>query len=118
MIERLVRTLLRRARLDPLIGPIFENKVHDWEGHLGRMCAFWSSVALDERHYHGQADGGSPAATDRHAAFDRWLEIFTETARDVCPRQRRPTSWSAPIASPRAWSSALPPKKGRSDQGG
>ena len=39
MIERLVRTFYGRARLDTLIGPIFEDKVHDWERHLGRMCA-------------------------------------------------------------------------------
>ena len=51
MIERLVRTFYGRARLDPLIGPIFENKVHDWEGHLGRMCAFWSSVSLMSGRY-------------------------------------------------------------------
>ena len=54
MIERLVRAFYSRARLDPLIGPIFENKVHDWEGHLARLCAFWSSVALMSGRYHGQ----------------------------------------------------------------
>ena len=32
MIERLVRTFYGRARLDPLIGPIFENKVDNWDG--------------------------------------------------------------------------------------
>jgi hemoglobin len=35
-----------RARFDPLIGPVFESKARDWEGHIARMCAFWSSVAL------------------------------------------------------------------------
>ena len=29
MIERLVRAFYGRARLDPLIGPIFESKVRD-----------------------------------------------------------------------------------------
>jgi hemoglobin len=45
MIDRLVRTFYGRARLDALIGAIFEDRVHDWEAHFGRMCAFWSSVA-------------------------------------------------------------------------
>lgn len=85
MIEQLVRTFYGRARLDPLIGPIFEGKVHDWEGHLGHMCAFWSSVALMSGRYHGQpmvAHLPLPIATPH---FDRWLEIFAEAARDVCP---------------------------------
>ena len=54
MIDRLVRTFYGRARLDPRIGPIFENSVHDWQGHFARLCAFWSSVALMSGRYHGQ----------------------------------------------------------------
>src|ERR1017187_2874256 len=54
MIERLVGTFYERALRDPLIGPIFESKVHDWEGHIARLCAFGSSVALMSGRYHGQ----------------------------------------------------------------
>jgi hemoglobin len=85
MIDRLVRTFYGRARLDLLIGPIFENKVHDWDKHLGRMCAFWSSVALMSGRYHGQpmvAHLPLPVDTPH---FDRWLEIFAQAVHDVCP---------------------------------
>jgi len=85
MIDRLVRTFYGRARLDPMIGSIFENKVHDWDKHLARMCAFWSSVALMSGRYHGQpmvAHLPLPVDTPH---FDRWLEIFAQTAHDVCP---------------------------------
>jgi hypothetical protein len=54
MIDRLVRNFYGRTRLDPLIGPVFKEKVHDWEAHFARMCAFWSSVALMSGRYHGQ----------------------------------------------------------------
>jgi hemoglobin len=40
MIERLVRAFCGRVRLDPFIGSIFESKVHDWEAHIARICAF------------------------------------------------------------------------------
>ena len=43
MIDWLVRTFYARARLDPLIGPVFESRVQDWESHFGRMCA-WSGL--------------------------------------------------------------------------
>ena len=85
MIDRLVRTFYGRTRLDLLIGPIFETKVHDWDKHLGRMCAFWSSVALMSGRYHGQpmvAHLPLPVDTPH---FDRWLEIFAQAVHDVCP---------------------------------
>jgi hypothetical protein len=34
MIEQLVRTFYSRARFDPLVGPVFESRVHDLEGHI------------------------------------------------------------------------------------
>jgi hemoglobin len=85
MIERLVRAFYERARRDPLIGPIFESRVHDWEGHIGRLCAFWSSVALMSGRYHGQPMVAHLPLPVDTPEFDRWLEIFAETAVDVCP---------------------------------
>ncbi len=85
MIERLVRSFYSRARHDPLIGPIFESHVADWDAHIGRMCDFWSSVVLMSGRYHGQpmaAHAPLPIAT---AHFERWLGLFAETAREVCP---------------------------------
>ncbi|HEY8289062.1 MAG TPA: group III truncated hemoglobin, partial [Acetobacteraceae bacterium] len=52
-LERLVRTFYGAARLDPLIGPIFD-RVKDWEAHIAQITAFWSSVALMSGRYHGQ----------------------------------------------------------------
>jgi hemoglobin len=68
-----------------LIGPIFENKLHHWEAHIGRMCAFWSSVALMSGRYHGQPMVAHLPLPIDTPHFDRWLEIFAETAQDVCP---------------------------------
>jgi hemoglobin len=85
MIERVVRAFYGRARLDPLIGPIFETRVHDWEGHIARMCAFWSSVALMSGRYHGQPMTAHLPLPIDALYFDRWLEIFAETAREFCP---------------------------------
>ena len=85
MIDRLVRSFYGRARHDPLIGPIFEDKVHDWEAHFERMGAFWSSVALMSGRYHGQPMRAHLPLPIDTPHFDRWLEIFAATARDVCP---------------------------------
>ena len=85
MIERLVRSFYTRVRADALIGPVFAARIADWEPHLQRMCAFWSSVALMTGRYHGgPMQKHLPLSVDaRH--FDRWLALFEATARDLCP---------------------------------
>jgi len=85
MIERLVRGFYGRAQHDPLIGPIFAAHVKDWEPHIARMCEFWSSVALMTGRYHGQPMRmHMPLPIDR-PHFERWLSIFSEVAREICP---------------------------------
>ena len=85
MIEKLVRRFYERVRADATLAPIFSARITDWEPHLQRMCAFWSSVALMSGRYHGQPmQKHLPLPIDsRH--FDRWLELFEETARELCP---------------------------------
>ena len=86
MIERLVRSFYARVREDAILGPIFAAKIEEWEPHLQKMFAFWSSVALMTGRYHGQPMARHlPLPIDaRH--FDRWLVLFAQTAREVCPQ--------------------------------
>ncbi|MBL8697332.1 MAG: group III truncated hemoglobin [Alphaproteobacteria bacterium] len=84
MIERLVRRFYARVREDGLIGPMFEARIADWEPHLQRMCAFWSSVALLSGRYHGSPMSMHSVLPIDGGHFDRWLAIFEATARDVC----------------------------------
>jgi len=85
MIDRLVRTFYGKVRLDPMLGPIFEARVQDWEHHFRILGAFWSSVTLGTGAYSGtpmQKHIGLPADS-RH--FDRWLRLFGQTAIEICP---------------------------------
>ncbi len=85
MIERLVRHFYGQVREDPLLGPVFATKIGDWEPHLQRMFAFWSSVALMSGEYHGSPmELHLPLPVDREH-FDRWLALFEASARDICP---------------------------------
>jgi hemoglobin len=63
----------------------FNQRVTDWEDHMMRLCAFWSSVLLASGAY-----GGSPMqkhvklpVDGRH--FDLWLRLFYQTLQEVCP---------------------------------
>lgn len=84
LIERVVREFYARIRVDALLGPIFEERIEEWEPHLQRMCAFWSSVALMTGTYHGQPmQKHLPLPVDA-VHFDRWLELFEATTVDLC----------------------------------
>lgn len=85
MIERLVRGFYARVRQDGLLGPIFAERIADWEPHLRQMCAFWSSVALMSGRYHGQPMAKHSPLPIEARHFDRWLALFEATAREVCP---------------------------------
>jgi hemoglobin len=85
MIERLVRGFYARVPQDPVIGPIFTARITDWEPHLQRMCAFWSSVVLMTGNYHGQPMRLHLPLPIGGPHFDRWLALFEATARDLCP---------------------------------
>ncbi len=84
LIERLVRTFYADVRDDEMLGPLFDTWITDWEPHLKRMCAFWSSVVLMSGRYHGRPmEAHLPLPIDaRH--FDRWLELFEQTAHAIC----------------------------------
>jgi hemoglobin len=85
MIDRLVRGFYARARLDPLLRPIFDRNVGDWEAHFVRMRDFWSSVALMSGRYHGQPMAAHFPLPIDTPHFNRWLEIFAAAAREICP---------------------------------
>ncbi len=85
MIDRLVRSFYAKIREDELLGPIFAERITDWEPHLERMCAFWSSVALLTGRYHGRpVEKHLPLPVDMQH-FDRWRELFEQTACELCP---------------------------------
>jgi hemoglobin len=85
MIESLVRAFYARVRKDPLLGPVFEARIADWEPHLQNMFAFWSSLALQSGRYHGQPMAKHLPLPVEAEHFDRWLALFEETARELCP---------------------------------
>lgn len=85
MIEILVRAFYARVRRDDVLAPVFDAVIEDWEPHLQRMFAFWSSVALMSGRYHGRPMVKHTPLPIEARHFDRWLALFEETARDVCP---------------------------------
>lgn len=85
MLSRLVHRFYDRVRGDPLLGPVFADRITDWGPHLDRMVEFWSSVALMTGRYHGAPMPKHLPLPVEGEHFDRWLDLFRQTAQKVCP---------------------------------
>jgi hemoglobin len=86
MIHALVHAFYSRVRADALLGPVFNGAIHDWDKHLNKLCAFWSSVTLMSGRYKGtpmKAHAELAEITPAH--FERWLALFQDTAVKTCP---------------------------------
>ena len=84
MITRLVHAFYGRVRDDATLGPIFAAEVEDWDAHLATLVNFWSSVALLTTRYDGRPMPAHLRLDVGEEHFQRWLELFRATAREVC----------------------------------
>ena len=80
-LQELIETFYTRVRGDDLIGPLFNDAVHDWPEHLVKLRSFWSGVMLASGAYKGRP---LPAhiqhgARINSASFERWLELWGDT---------------------------------------
>jgi hemoglobin len=82
-IAALVAGFYGRAREDAVLGPVFDAAIDDWDHHLARLTDFWSSVTLSTGRYKGNPFGAHRPLGLQPAMFDRWLELWRETAREV-----------------------------------
>ena len=83
MLSRLVHGFYDRVRRDPLLGPVFADRITDWGPHLDRMVEFWSSVALMTGRYHGAPMPKHLPLPVEAEHFDRWLALFHQSVDDL-----------------------------------
>jgi hemoglobin len=84
-LERLVTLFYARVREDAELGPVFNDAVENWQEHLDKLAAFWSSVMLTT----GRYKGNPMVAHLKHKAritpdlFQHWLQLWNRTAAEV-----------------------------------
>jgi hemoglobin len=79
-IVTLVHGFYDKVRADPVLGPIFDTHVDDWDTHLAKMCSFWSSLLLGSGTYRGTPMPTHIALPGLQAPmFGQWLALFHQT---------------------------------------
>lgn len=85
MLTDLVHQFFGKVPADTVLGPIFVSRISEWEPHLERIVAFWSSVALMKGQYHGAPVPAHAHLPVTRSHFNQWLSLFRETADETCP---------------------------------
>lgn len=84
-IKVMVDSFYAEVRKDEVLGPVFEHALHgQWDAHMPRMYAFWSTVLLGSGSFQGNVYGKHMALsgiTKEH--FVRWLALFKETVNQL-----------------------------------
>jgi len=84
-ISLIVDDFYTRCRAHPILGPIFNRQVHDWDAHLAQIRAFWAAAILRTGAYSGrplEAHRSIPNLAPAHFAI--WLRLFNQTVSTHC----------------------------------
>jgi hemoglobin len=88
-IYLLVTTFYKKIRKEPVLGPIFNSIIVDWESHFEVLTDFWESQLLVRRTYlgnpievHQQVDSKmNHTITSEH--FGLWMNLWFETLDEL-----------------------------------
>jgi len=77
-IRFMVDSFYKLVRQDELIGPIFEEKVGDWDAHLPTMYQFWERLLFGTGDYNGNPFQKHVNLPVESAHFTRWIKLFIQ----------------------------------------
>lgn len=78
-IRRMVDSFYGNARQDPLLGPIFEQAISDWQDHLPTMYQFWERLLFGFSDYNGNPFQKHLSLSLEAKHFTMWIKIFIQT---------------------------------------
>ena len=86
-ISSLVERFYAKVRVDPEIGPVFNDVVQNWDAHLALLKDFWSTVLLTTGRYKGNPLlAHFPLPIEGEIFFCSLAAVlFSETAHEVMP---------------------------------
>lgn len=87
-IELLVNTFYDKVRINPVLGPIFNDVAKvEWDTHLPRMYTFWAAQLLGEGGFTGNSMQKhvklSTLTRLSEVEFTEWLSLFFETTDEL-----------------------------------
>jgi hemoglobin len=84
-VFKLVSRFYTKVRAEPVLGPIFNESIEDWDEHLEKLTDFWESNLFFKASYRGNP-GRAHIKVDQEnensieaGHFGRWMNLWFET---------------------------------------
>ena len=74
-----VNGFYQKVQSDPLIGPIFNAVISDWQPHLEKMYQFWNAALFGVPGFKGNPFARHAPLGLKKEHFERWLLLFNDT---------------------------------------
>ena len=88
-VSLLVTTFYSKVRKEPLLGPIFNGIITDWETHLELLTDFWETNLFFKRKYFGNPMHAhievdkKVGGTINELHFGKWINLWHETIDEL-----------------------------------
>jgi hemoglobin len=81
-LARLLRHFYADIRQHQLVGPIFNQQIHDWPGHLEIIGSFWTRMTGGPSGYSGQMPAKHLYLGLQAHHFQAWLQLWEFNCRN------------------------------------
>lgn len=81
----LLRHFYADVRQHRLIGPIFNQQIHDWPAHIEKIAEFWARVMGAPSNYTGQMPARHMPLGLQRIHLEAWLELWEFNCRRHLP---------------------------------
>ncbi len=78
-IRQMVDAFYTDVRKDPVLGPVFEEHIENWEIHLPTMYRFWQRVLFGTGEYLGNPFEKHVRLPVEGVHFKTWVKLFSHT---------------------------------------
>lgn len=86
VISGIVLEFYGKVRAHPVLGPVFDDNIENWDLHLQKMERFWRSVLLNTGEYSGKPVQAHLGLADMSGdLFPIWLRLFNDTLAEISP---------------------------------
>lgn len=85
----LVSSFYKKVRKDAVLGPFFNDVIHDWDAHLDRLTTFWeSSLFLKTKYLGNPLEAHIKVDRDHKNSiielhFGLWLNLWLQTIDEL-----------------------------------
>lgn len=82
-IRLMVDAFYLKVKIDPVLAPVFNERISDWAPHLDTMYRFWNAALFTVREYTGNPFRKHMYLPLEQEHFERWIDVLYKTVDEM-----------------------------------